>query len=53
MPFKSKSQERAAFSGALGEKMKEAAPEWASKTNQKKLPNKVEKQSEAIKKNIN
>lgn len=53
MPFKSKAQERAAFSGALGEEMKEAAPEWASKTNQKKLPeHKVEHQAKAIKKNI-
>ena len=38
MPFLSKSQERAAYSGALGEKMKEAAPEWASKTDQEDLP---------------
>lgn len=43
MPFKSLSQERAAFSGALGPKMKAAAPEWASKTNQKSLPNKKSK----------
>lgn len=51
MPFQSKAQERAAFSGALGEKMKAAAPEWASKTNQKKLPE-IKKQVEAIKTNI-
>ncbi len=38
MPFKSKAQERAAFSGALGSKMKKAAPEWAKQTNQKALP---------------
>jgi len=38
MPFKSKKQERAAFGGYLGEKMKKAAPEWASKTDQKNLP---------------
>lgn len=38
MPFKSKAQERAAFSGALGPEMKGKAKEWASKTNQKKLP---------------
>jgi len=41
MPFKSKKQSAAAFSGALGSKMKKAAPEWASKTNYKKLPVKV------------
>ena len=41
MPFKSQAQERAAFSGALGPKMKAAAPEWASKTNQKSLSKKI------------
>jgi hypothetical protein len=41
MPFKSKAQARAAFSGALGPKMKAAAPEWAAKTNFKSLPKKV------------
>ena len=43
MPFKSKAQERAAFSGALWAKMKAAAPERASKTNQSKLPEKKNK----------
>lgn len=43
MPFKSKAQERAAFSGALGPKLKASAKEWASKTNQKALPEKVKK----------
>jgi hypothetical protein len=38
MPFLSKAQERAAFSGALGPKMKAAAPQWAGMTNQKALP---------------
>ncbi len=41
MPFVSKAQERAAFSGRLGAKMKAKAPEWAAKTNQKTLPNRV------------
>ena len=54
MPFKSLKQERAAFGGYLGPEMKRDAKEWASKTNQSKLPEKVErkKQVEAIKKNI-
>lgn len=43
MPFKSQAQSRAAFSGALGQKMKKDAKEWASKTNYKTLPNKVGK----------
>ncbi len=38
MPFKSKAQERAAFGDYLGEEMKEHAKEWATKTDQKKLP---------------
>jgi hypothetical protein len=42
MPFKSKSQERAAFSGALGPVMKAHAKEWASKTKQSDLPNYVD-----------
>ena len=41
MPFKSKAQERGAFSGAFGKKMKEAAPTWASETDQKSLPEMV------------
>ncbi len=54
MPFKSKAQERAAFGGYLGKEMKEHAEEWAHETkDQSKLPeHKVEKQAEAIKKNI-
>ena len=38
MPFESKAQERAAFSGALGKEMKDKAPSWAAKTDQKNLP---------------
>lgn len=41
MPFKSKSQERAAFGGYLGSEMKKDAKEWADKTNQKDLPNHI------------
>lgn len=41
MPFKSVAQQRAAFSGALGPEMKAKAPEWASKTNFKGLPQHV------------
>jgi hypothetical protein len=41
MPFKSKAQERAAFGGYLGSEMKHDAKEWASKTDQKHLPNHV------------
>jgi hypothetical protein len=44
VPFKSKKQERAAFGGYLGEKMKKTAPEWASKTDQKNLPESVSKE---------
>ena len=40
MPFKSKAQERAAFSGALGPKMRAAAKEWAAQTP-KNIPEKV------------
>lgn len=43
MPFKSKAQERAAFAGYLGPKMKKSAKEWAAKTDQKSLPAKVKK----------
>lgn len=43
MPFVSQAQSRAAFSGALGLKMKKDAKEWASKTNYKTLPKKVGK----------
>ena len=43
MPFKSKAQERAAFGGYLGPEMKKDAKEWASKTDQKKLPNHITK----------
>lgn len=39
MPFKSKSQMKAAFAGALGPEMKSKAKEWADKTpNLKRLP---------------
>jgi hypothetical protein len=42
MPFKSRAQERAAFSGALGPKMKARAKTWAAETpNQKSLPEHV------------
>ncbi len=44
MPFKSKAQMRAAFSGALGKEMKSKAKTWASETpNIKSLPKKVKK----------
>ena len=39
MPFQSKAQMRAAFSGALGPEMKAKAKQWASETpNPKSLP---------------
>lgn len=39
MPFHSKAQMRAAFSGALGEEMKKKAPGWAKETTDlHKLP---------------
>ena len=40
-PFSSLQQSKAAFSGALGSKMKAAAPQWAKVTNYKNLPPKV------------
>ncbi len=41
MPFKSKSQMRGAFSGALGPEMKKKAKQWAEETpNIKALPDK-------------
>ena len=43
-PFKSKAQERAAFSGALGPEMKSKAKEWAAMTDQKSIPEHVKKQ---------
>jgi hypothetical protein len=44
MPFRSKSQMKAAFSGALGPKMKAKAKQWADETpNIKKLPKHVKK----------
>lgn len=43
MPFKSKKQERAAFGGYLGPKMKAAAKTWAAETNQKSLPERVKR----------
>jgi hypothetical protein len=57
MPFKSKAQERAAFGGYLGEEMKRDAKEWASKTDQKHLPNHVrgrkDSKTKALHKKIN
>jgi hypothetical protein len=42
MPFVSKAQQRAAFSGALGPEMWRKAKEWASKTPDiKRLPEHV------------
>lgn len=42
MPFKSKAQQRAAFSGALGPEMKAKARTWAHETpNLKRLPEHV------------
>lgn len=44
MPFKSKSQMRAAFGGYLGKEMKSKALGWAKETpNIKSLPKKVKK----------
>lgn len=44
MPFKSKAQMRAAFSGALGPEMKSKAQTWASETPApKRLPEHVKK----------
>jgi hypothetical protein len=42
MPFQSKAQQRAAFSGALGPEMKAKAETWAKETpNLKNLPEHV------------
>lgn len=50
MPFVSKYQERAAFSGALGPKMKAKAPQWADETpNQKALPMHVKNKRRTLK----
>ncbi len=44
MPFKSKAQQRAAFGGYLGTKMKKKAEQWAKETpNIKNLPEHVRK----------
>lgn len=44
MPFKSKAQAKAAFSGALGPEMKAKAEEWAKETpDMKALPEHVKK----------
>ena len=44
MPFKSKSQMRAAFCGYLGKEMKDKAAGWAKETpNPKSLPAKLGK----------
>lgn len=49
MPFKSKAQARAAFSGALGEEMREKAQEFADETpgGIASLPDRVKK-SESV-----
>jgi hypothetical protein len=52
MPFKSKAQQRAAFSGALGPEMKAKAKEWADHTDFKHLPDHVKKVSETANKAI-
>ena len=53
MPFKSLSQMRAAFSGALGGEMKSKAHEWANETpNIKGLPEKKKKKFSKIHKFI-
>ena len=50
-PFKSKSQMRAAFSGALGAEMKKKAETWAKETpNIKGLPEKDKKSKKKTKK---
>jgi hypothetical protein len=43
MPFQSKRQMRAAYAGSLGEMMKRKAPEWSSKTDMKRLPERAPK----------
>lgn len=43
MPFRSKSQEKAAFAGYLGPEMKSKAKSWAAMTDQKSLPAHVKK----------
>lgn len=51
MPFKSKSQEKAAFGGYLGKVMKNHAKKWAMETpNQKSLPEHVKKNKKGGKK---
>ena len=51
MPFQSKSQMRAAFSGALGAEMKAKASQWAHETpNPKSLPEHKKKVKIRIKK---
>ena len=46
MPFKSRSQMKAAFGGYLGSEMKSKANQWAKETpNIKSLPNKVTKKN--------
>ena len=50
-PFRSKSQQRAAFAGFLGPKMKEHADMWAHETpNLKELPNHVSKKTSPLNK---
>ena len=51
MPFKSKSQMKAAFGGYLGKEMKEKAKQWAKETpNIKNLPEHKKKIKLKIKK---
>ncbi len=51
MPFQSKAQQRAAFSGALGPEMRAKAPQWASETpNLKGLPQRVAVKQAMLKK---
>jgi hypothetical protein len=50
MPFTSKAQMRAAFSGALGSEMKSKARTWAHETPDiKELPDKVRRAKAAVK----
>jgi len=51
MPFKSKRQMKAAYSGSLGSMMQRRAPQWASETpNIKDLPDRAPKKKPRRKK---
>lgn len=51
MPYKSKAQMRAAFSGRLGKEMKEKAEQWAKETpNIDRLPERVGKPKKKMRK---